>query len=60
VNADLPAAELPVTPVTPFEIPESIIIAAGNKPPTNSQVAEAISELSNASGSVLRTDPPSN
>ncbi len=59
VNADLPAAELPVTPVTPFEIPGSIIIAAGNKPPTNSQVAEAISELSNASGSVLRTDPPS-
>ncbi len=52
--------DLPATPVTTtsFEVPESIIIAAGNKPPTSSQVAEGISELSNASGNVLRADDP--
>src|SRR5947208_14005744 len=59
VNADPPTTVVLVIPAPPFEMPESVIIAAGNKPPTNSQVAEAISELSNASGSVLRTDPPS-
>src|SRR5947208_1329961 len=59
VNADLPAPVAPAVATPPFEVPESIIIAAGNKPPTNTQVAEAISELSNALGSVLRTDPPS-
>ncbi|OLB39158.1 MAG: hypothetical protein AUH11_04885 [Acidobacteria bacterium 13_2_20CM_57_17] len=59
VNADLPAPAAPAAAATSFEVPESIIIAAGSKPPTNSQVAEAISELSDASGSVLRTDPPS-
>ncbi|PYU53600.1 MAG: hypothetical protein DMG48_01005 [Acidobacteria bacterium] len=59
VNADLPAQGAPAAAATPFEVPESIIIAAGSKPPTNSQVAEAIAELSNASGSILRTDAPS-
>ena len=59
VNTDLPAPGAPVAAAMPFEVPESIIIAAGNKPPTSSQVAEAISELSNASGSVLRTETPS-
>jgi len=59
VNADLPAPAAPAAAATPFEVPESIIIAAGSKPPTNSQVAEAIAELSNASGSILRTDAPS-
>jgi hypothetical protein len=44
---------------TTFDLPQSIIIATGNKQPTMSQVAEGISELSNASGSVLRTDDPS-
>ena len=44
---------------TTFDLPQSIIIATGNKQPTTSQVAEGISELSNASGSVLRTDDPS-
>jgi hypothetical protein len=42
-----------------MEVPQNIIIAAGNKPPTSSQVAEGISELSNASGNVLRADDPS-
>jgi hypothetical protein len=59
VNSNLPGAAVPAATATPFEVPESIIIAAGSKPPTNSQVAEAISELSNASGSILRTDAPS-
>jgi NlpC/P60 family protein len=60
VNADPPTTAEPAPAATPFEVPESIIIAAGSKPPTNSQVAEAISELSNASGSILRMDAPSN
>jgi len=52
------APPLPASAVAPttFEVPQSIIIAAGNKPPTSSQVAEGISELSNASGNVLRAD----
>ena len=41
-----------------LEIPASVIIAAGNKPPTREEVAEGISELSDAYGSVLRTDDP--
>ncbi len=53
----------PVSPVskdveTSFEIPASVVIAAGNKPPTREEVAEGISELSDALGSVLRTDDP--
>jgi hypothetical protein len=52
----LPARREPAVPPTTFEVPQSIIIAAGNKLPTNSQVAEGISELSNASGNVLRAD----
>jgi len=54
--AVLPA---PVVERTPFEIPQSIVIVAGNKQPTSSQVAEGISELSNACGTILRTDDPS-
>jgi outer membrane murein-binding lipoprotein Lpp len=54
-----PSSPAPPVAATPFEVPESIIIAAGSKPPTSSQVAEAISELSNASASVLRMDAPS-
>jgi hypothetical protein len=42
-----------------FEIPQSIVVAEGNKRPTSGQVAEGISELSNASGTVLRADDPS-
>jgi hypothetical protein len=55
-----PAAQ-PVVRIerTTFDLPQSIVIAAGKKQPTTSQVAEGISELSNTSGSVLRTDDPS-
>ena len=56
-----PAAALPVTAVesNTLEIPHSSAIAAGNKQPTNSQVADAISDLTNASGEILRSDDPS-
>ena len=56
---DSPALPAPPVAPTTFEVPQSIIIAAGNKLPTNSQVAEGISELSNASGNVLCADDPS-
>lgn len=58
VNAPeaLPA---PVVESNPLEIPKSIVIAAGSKQPTNSQVADAISDLTNASGQILRSDDPS-
>jgi hypothetical protein len=54
-----PALPAPAVAPTTFEVPQSIIIAAGNKLPTSSQVAEGISELSNASGDVLCADDPS-
>ena len=56
-----PAAALPVTVVesNTLEIPHSSAIAAGNKQPTSSQVADAISDLTNASGEILRSDDPS-
>jgi hypothetical protein len=41
-----------------FEIPRSVVVAAGNKPPTREEVTEGISELSDALGSRLRTDDP--
>jgi hypothetical protein len=53
--------QVPVTPDAPdgtAEIPSSIIIATGNKPPTRDEIADGISELSNASGSILRSDDP--
>jgi NlpC/P60 family len=59
VMKDPPVLPAPVVERTPFEIPQSIIIVAGNKQPTASQVAEGISELSNVSGAILRTDDPS-
>jgi len=54
-SGTLPA---PAVATATFEVPRSIFITAGNKRPTSSQVAEGISELSNASGNVLRTDDP--
>lgn len=41
-----------------FEMPASVLIATGNKSPTREEVEEGISELSDASGSVLRSDDP--
>jgi hypothetical protein len=54
-----PVLPAPSVDKTAFEIPQSIVVAEGNKRPTSSQVAEGISELSNASGTVLRADDPS-
>ncbi len=48
-NADAPAA-----------IPASVIVSAGSKPPTREEVAEGISELSDASGSALRAEDAPN
>jgi hypothetical protein len=53
------AVPAPVVESNTFEVPHSIVIGAGNKRPTTSQVAEGISELSNAAGTVLRSDGPS-
>lgn len=36
-----------------FAIPGNVIIATGNRPPTREEVAEAISEMSDASGAAL-------
>ncbi len=60
-NVVNPAASLPAPVVegNTLEIPHSSAIAAGNKQPTTSQVADAISDLTNASGEVLRSDDPS-
>ena len=44
--------------VTPFEMPKSVILATSGKAPTREEVAEGISELSDAFGSVLRRDDP--
>jgi hypothetical protein len=56
IGYGLPAPPAPTAATTMFEVLRSIIIAEGNKQPTSSQVAEGISELSNASGNVLRED----
>ncbi|MGB8456116.1 MAG: hypothetical protein WCE50_00270, partial [Candidatus Acidiferrum sp.] len=42
----------------PFVIPASVIISTGNRRPRREEVAEGISELSDAGGSVLGTDNP--
>jgi len=50
--------ETPDAPDATAEIPSSIIIAAGTKQPTRDEIADGISELSNAAGSILRSDDP--
>jgi len=53
-----PAPEEVTEASAPFEIPSSTIVAAGGKPPTREEVAEGISELSDAAGNLLRKDDP--
>jgi len=56
----------PAPPVSPimekaqaaFEMPASVVIATGNKPPTREEVEEGISEMSDAYGRVLRSADP--
>jgi len=50
-------AESTETAITP-QTPSSIIVAVGIQPPTREEVAEGISELSDAAGNTLRTDDP--
>jgi hypothetical protein len=59
VNDRVAAPPTPVGEATAFEVPSSVIIAPGNKRPTPEEVAEGISEVSDAFGSVLRNDDPS-
>ena len=40
------------------EIPSSIVIATGSKPPTREEVAQGISTLHDMAGNVLRSDEP--
>ncbi len=53
------AATTPEAPSETAEVPPSIIIAAARKQPTRGEVAAAISELSSATGNVLRASDPS-
>jgi hypothetical protein len=53
-----PAAPAPAADKA-FEIPQSIVLAAGNKKPSKDEVAQGIAEISNASGNVLRGNDPS-
>jgi hypothetical protein len=45
----------PETPTRAVSVPRSIVIAAKRKSPTREEVAEGISELSNATGDTLRS-----
>jgi hypothetical protein len=49
----------PETGTAIAEVPSSILIAAAGKQPTRTEVAAAISELSSATGNVLRAGDPS-
>jgi len=51
-----PAEETETT--GPFEIPSNVIVATATKPPTREDVAEGISELNDAAGSMLRSQDP--
>lgn len=53
-----PQAPAELSDIAPTSVPSSIVIAAGRMPPTREEVAESISELSDAEGSLLRTDDP--
>jgi NlpC/P60 family len=53
-----PASPVSKSAETAFEIPTSVIVATGDKPPTREEVAEGISELSDALGSELRGNDP--
>jgi hypothetical protein len=51
-----PAASAAGAVSSTFDARKSIVIAAGSKQPTSSQVADAIADLTNGSGEVLRAD----
>ena len=53
-----PASPISTNTEAAFEIPSSVVIAAGNKVPTREEVMEGISELTDAMGSELRSGNP--
>jgi hypothetical protein len=53
-----PAPPTPASPSEAYDVPSSIIIAAGSKSPTRNEVTAGISELSSAAGIILRTGDP--
>jgi hypothetical protein len=55
---DAPAPRAPAVASPTLVVQRNIVVAARNKQPTSTEVAQGISELSNASGSVLREDDP--
>ena len=59
VGYELPAPATPTASSAMTDAARSIVIVQGNKQPTKAEVAQGISELSNASGEVLRSDAPS-
>ena len=59
VGYGLPAQPARVAANDTFDSLRSIVVAPGKKQPTKEEVAQGISELSNASGNVLREDDPS-
>lgn len=59
IGYGLPTSSASAVAGTAFEVPQSIVLSSGNKQPTKEEVAQGISELSNASGNVLRADAPS-
>jgi hypothetical protein len=58
VVRDPPEPDVPEIPNAKYEVARSILIAAKSKVPTKAEVAQGISELSNASGNLLREDDP--
>jgi hypothetical protein len=59
VGYGLPAKPARAAVNDTFDSAQSIVIASGKKQPTKAEVAQGISELSNASGNMLREDDPS-
>jgi len=55
---DPPDPRAPKVASAKFEVTRSILITAKNKQPTKAEVAQGISELSSASGNLLREDDP--
>jgi hypothetical protein len=53
-----PAPPEGVNETPAFEIPSSIVVAPGSKPPTRDEVAQGISALNEMAGNVLRSDAP--
>src|SRR5713226_6549848 len=56
IENDPPTPSAPAVASAAFDVRRSVVIAEGNKHPTSNQVADAIFDLTNASGEVLRAD----